>query len=62
MEAVGESWAYLRWNVSEVREDLNRYSILIDEDYTDNVCLCFSVHKHLHSIFLLSNNVLKAQK
>ncbi|XP_063870578.1 uncharacterized protein LOC135105872 [Scylla paramamosain] len=36
VDAVGESWVYLRWNVSEVRDDFDRYSILIDEDYTDN--------------------------
>lgn len=41
-ESVGESWVYLRWNVSEVRDDLDRYSILIDEDYTDNVSVSFT--------------------
>ncbi|XP_063870584.1 uncharacterized protein LOC135105875 isoform X2 [Scylla paramamosain] len=34
-EAVGESWVYLRWNISDIRDDLDRYSILIDEDYSD---------------------------
>lgn len=35
-ESVGESWVYLRWSVSEVRDDLDKYSVLIDEDYTDS--------------------------
>lgn len=47
-EAVGESWVYLRWNVSEVLDNFDKYSILIDEDYTDSVCM-----------FLISMLILK---
>ncbi|KAG0711995.1 von Willebrand factor A domain-containing protein 7 [Chionoecetes opilio] len=34
-ESVGETWVNLRWNISEIRDDLDRYSLYIDEDYTD---------------------------
>ncbi|XP_045102438.1 uncharacterized protein LOC123498935 isoform X2 [Portunus trituberculatus] len=55
-EAVGESWVYLRWNISDVRDDLDRYSILIDEDYSDTSrcpnLVCYKNVTYLESCML----------
>lgn len=46
-ESVGESWVNLRWSVDEVRDDLDKYSILIDGDYTDNVSVSSTTNLEL---------------
>ncbi|XP_068223894.1 LOW QUALITY PROTEIN: uncharacterized protein [Palaemon carinicauda] len=37
--SVGETWAYLKWIVSDVREDLSKYTIIVNDDFsTDSRC------------------------
>ncbi|XP_066942227.1 LOW QUALITY PROTEIN: uncharacterized protein [Macrobrachium rosenbergii] len=37
--SVGETWAYLKWTVSDVREDLSKYTIIVNDDFsTDSRC------------------------
>ncbi|XP_064083933.1 LOW QUALITY PROTEIN: uncharacterized protein LOC135199706 [Macrobrachium nipponense] len=37
--SVGETWAYLEWTVSDVREDLSKYTIIVNDDFsTDSRC------------------------
>ncbi|XP_071539179.1 uncharacterized protein [Panulirus ornatus] len=35
VESVGQTWVELRWTVSEVRNDLSKYSVLIDNDFKE---------------------------
>lgn len=54
-EAAGESWVYLRWNISDIRDDLDRYSILIDEDYSDTVGIWFLFKTKLSAMWQMMN-------
>lgn len=36
-ESVGYTWVMLRWKVTEVREDLQKYTIRINNDLSEDV-------------------------
>lgn len=36
-ESVGMTWVVLRWSVSEVRDDLAKYSVLTNNDFKEEV-------------------------
>ncbi|KAK3855544.1 hypothetical protein Pcinc_038065, partial [Petrolisthes cinctipes] len=53
VESVGETWAELRWNISDTRSDFLKYTIKIDNFFSEDN-LCTNLVCHLNVTFLQS--------